>query len=123
LNEGIPGVLEVRSCSHGKGVFALRDFSEGEVVAVVIGGEYTSRPKSTTGHALRIGDELYWDEAPPDSAAYWSNFLDHSGDPNCRFQDFNPLLPGANLVATRQISCGDEMFLNYRDYHPSNPTF
>jgi hypothetical protein len=123
LIEKIPGVLEVRSCPHGRGVFAVRDFDEGETVAVVVGGEYTARPRSTRGYALRIGDELYWDEAPGDSPGYWSNFLDHRGDPNCRFLDFDPSLPGAKLVAIRRIKSGDEMFLNYKDYHPSNPTF
>ena len=123
MNERIPGVLEVRSCPHGRGVFAMRDFDEEETVAVVIGGEYTSRPKSTKGYALRIGEQLYWDEAPDDAPGYWSNFLDHCGDPNCRFLDFDPKLPGAKLVATRKIKSGEELLLNYGEYHPSNPTF
>jgi len=123
LNDNIPGVLEVRRCPHGRGVFALRDFDGGELVAAVVGGEYTAHPKSTRGHALRIGDRLYWDEAPSEAPGYWSNFLDHSGDPNCRLVDFDPRLPSAKLVATRKIKSGDEMFLNYKEYHPSNPTF
>ena len=123
MNESIPGVLEVRRCPHGRGVFATRDFVEGETVAVVVGGEFTAHPRSTRGYALRIEDELYWDEAPTDAPGYWSNFLDHSGDPNCRFLDFDPNLPGAKLVAIRKIKSGDEMFLSYREYHPSNPTF
>jgi hypothetical protein len=105
------------------GVFALRDFEEGEVVAAVVGGEYTARPRSTKGYALRIGDELYWDEAPADSPGYWSNFLDHRGDPNCRLVGFDPNPPSARLVAVRKIKSGDEMFLNYREYHPDNPAF
>ena len=122
-NEGVPGVVEVRNCPHGRGVFALRDFDEGATVAMVIGGEFTGRPKSTKGYALRIGEDLYWDEAPADAPGFWSNFLDHGRDPNCRFLDFDPNLPGAKLVATREIRKGDEMFLNYAEYHRNNPTF
>ena len=112
----------MRECPHGRGVFALRDFLEGDVVATVVGGEYTSQPKSN-GYALRLGEDLYWDEAPREAQGFWSNFLDHSSDPNCRFQDFEPSLPGARLVATRKIKSGEEMFLDYREYHPDNPIF
>ncbi len=119
----VPGVLEVRSCPHGRGVFALRDFRDGDTVSVVVGGEFTAKPRSTDGHALRIGDSLYWDEAPVDSPIYWSNFLDHREEPNCRFVDFNPSMPGARLVAVTKIRKGEEMFLDYRDYHPDNPVF
>jgi len=123
LIERIAGLLEVRDCPHGRGVFALRDFDEGEMVAVVVGGKFVARPRSTKGYALRIGDELYWDEALDDDPGYWSNFLDHSGSANCEFVDFEPTLPGAKLMATRKIGREDELFLNYRDYHPSNPIF
>ncbi|MDA4121924.1 MAG: SET domain-containing protein [Thaumarchaeota archaeon] len=122
-SETVPGVLEVRSCPHGRGVFALRDFREGDTVSIVVGGEFTANPRSTDGHALRIGDSLYWDEVPVDSPIYWSNFLDHNGDPNCRFVDFDPSMPGARLVAVSTIRKGEEMFLDYRDYHPENPVF
>jgi SET domain len=123
LVEKIEGVLALRECPHGRGVFALRDFKEGETIAVVVGGQFVAHPRSTRGYALRLRDELYWDEAPKDSPGYWSNFLDHSGDANCRFVDFDLKLPGAKLKATRKIQNGEEMFLNYRDYHPSNPVF
>jgi hypothetical protein len=123
LNDRIRGVLEVRDCPHGRGVFALRDFDEGELVAMVVGGEFVAHPRSTKGYALRIGDQLYWDEASGDDSGYWSNFLDHSGSANCKFVDFELSLPGAKLVATRKMRKDDEMFLNYRDYHPSNPVF
>lgn len=123
MAEEIEGVLAVRGCPHGTGVFALRDFQKGETIAMVIGGEFVSSPRSTKGYALRIGDRLYWDEAPKDAPGYWSNFLDHSAEANCRFLDFDAKLPGARLVAVRRIREGDEMFLNYGDYHPSNPTF
>lgn len=123
MNESVPGVLLVRDCPHGRGVFALRDFVEGETIAVVVGGEFVAHPRSTKGYALRLGDEVYWDEAAGDDPGYWSNFLDHSSDANCRFVDFDPRLPGAKLVAIRKMKKDDEMFLNYRDYHPSNPVF
>jgi hypothetical protein len=122
LTEKIEGVLEVRDCPHGRGVFALRDFGEGEMVVMVVGGEFVDCPTSKS-YALRIGDKLYWDEVRADSPAYWSNFLDHSDSANCRFVDFDPNLPGAKLVVIRRVRKSDEMFLNYRDYHASNPVF
>jgi hypothetical protein len=123
VNDRVSGVLEVRDCPHGRGVFALKDFNEGETIAIVVGGKFVRHPISTKGYALRVGDELYWDEASVDEPGYWSNFLDHSGATNCSFVDFEPALPGARLVAIRKIRDGDEMFLNYRDYHPDNPVF
>jgi SET domain len=123
LVEEIEGVLTLRECPHGRGVFALRDFREGETIAVVVGGEFAEHPKSTKGYALRLGDELYWDEASKKDPGYWSNFLDHSGGPNAKFVDFDPNLPGAKLKAIRNIRKGEEMFLNYTDYYPSNPVF
>jgi SET domain len=113
----------VRDCPHGRGVFALRDFDVDGVIAVVIGGDFIEQPSSTTRYALRIGDRLYWNEVPPDEPSFWSNFLDHSNDANCRFVDFDRHLPGAKLIATRWIRSGDELFLNYREYHPANPVF
>ena len=123
LTERIPGVLEVRDCPHGRGVFALKDFEDGELMVLAIGGSYVATPTSTKGYALRIGERLYWDEAPEDSPGYWSNFLDHSSDANCRFVDFDESLPGAKLTAIRAIKKNEELFLNYGDYYPTNPQF
>jgi hypothetical protein len=122
-NEIVPGILEVRMCPHGRGIFALRPFHEGETVSIVAGGKVVRLPTSTKGYALRIGDDLYWDEIEAGEPSYWSNFLDHSDMANCKFLDIDVSLPSARLVATREISKGDELFLNYRDYHPGNPVF
>ena len=121
--ERLPGVLEVRDCPHGRGVFALKDFTEGELIAVTVGGAYVPTPRSTNGYALRVGEHLYWEEAPRDSPGYWSNFLDHSDDANCKFVDFDQILPGAKLTAIRAIKKNEELYLNYRDYYPTNPVF
>jgi hypothetical protein len=123
LSEGIEGTLEVRDCPHGRGVFALRDFDEGETVAMVVGGEFVKQPKSTNGYALRIEDNQFWDEIPAGDPAFWSNFLDHDNLANCRFVDFELDLPGARLIAVGRIEKGDELCLNYREYHKSNPVF
>jgi hypothetical protein len=123
MTEHVLGVLEVRRCPHGRGVFALKDFEEGETIATVIGGKFVKYPRSDKGYALRIGDELYWDEASIDEPGYWSNFLDHSNRANCKFVEFDARLPGARLVAIRKIAKDSEMFLDYGDYHPGNPVF
>ena len=122
MNERVEGIVEVRRCPHGRGVFALRDFLQGERIALVVGGDFTHET-SSKGHALRIGEKLYWDEAPEDSPGFWSNFLDHSSEANCRFVGFDHSLPGATLLATRRIVKGEELFLDYAEYYPDNPTF
>ena len=73
-------------------------------------------------YALRIGENEYWPGFPVNSPDYWSNFIDHSDDPNSVFV-IDRRRRRAWLKATRPIGTGEEIFLNYRDYFSANPTF
>ena len=79
--------MEARACPHGRGLFAIRDIPSKFVIAEFEDVPFTSNPVSPPerGHALRVAKNEYWDEAPPDSPWYWSNFIDHSGTPNSKF--------------------------------------
>ncbi len=125
---GIAGLLEVRSCPHGLGVFALRQFEEDDLVQSFGDMIVTTAPKSPPWKRWAIiignapgGEPLFWDEEPEGSPNYWSNFLDHSGNANVRFLiDMSGL--SARLVATGSIKPGEELFLNYKEYHADNST-
>ena len=45
----------------------------------------TPRSPSERSYALRAGQNEYWDESPPESDLYWTNFIDHSNNPNAVF--------------------------------------
>jgi hypothetical protein len=118
------GIVEVKPCLHGRGLFAMTDLPEGALIFDMDDLVLTSTPTSPPerSYALRVGEDEYWDEAPPDSPYYWSNFIDHSNDPNSRFY-----LDKKNKAMTyktiKPIKKGEEIFIRYDEYFPSNPTF
>ena len=119
-------ILEVRACPHGRGVFALRAFDEGDVIETIDDIIITTNPKSPPWKrwALIIGrtadgKHLFWDEEPESSSHYWSNYLDHSSNPNVRFLIDIPQRR-ARLMATRSIGIGDELFIDYKEYDSDN---
>jgi SET domain-containing protein len=83
----------------------------------------TSRPASPEGnYALRIGEHEYWDGFPKGSPDYWSNFIDHSDNPNAVFV-FDKEKRRAWLKAANPIEKGQEILINYRDYYCTNPIY
>ncbi|MDG7005391.1 MAG: SET domain-containing protein, partial [Nitrososphaerota archaeon] len=118
------GRVEVRTCPHGRGVFAGRKFAEGSVIRRFDGLAIVPRPSSAPHgrYALKIGEDEYWDGFPRRSEDYWSNFIDHSDDPNAAFV-FDPWKTTAWLNATREVRRGEEIFIRYDSYHPTNPRF
>jgi hypothetical protein len=122
-NPGYSGLIEVRPCPHGKGLFALFDMSLPTMIIEFPDVKFTSTPKSQpeNRYALRVGDNDYWDECPPESDLYWSNFIDHSSNPNAVFV-FDLDRTTAWLVTTRPVNKAEELFIKYDDYYPTNPT-
>jgi hypothetical protein len=125
---GIAGLLQVRECPHGLGVFALRRFDEGDLIQSIGNMIVTTSPSSPPWKrwALIIGnapsgEHLFWDEEPEGSPDYWSNYLDHSVKSNVRFV-IDVSMRSARLVATESIGPGEELFLNYKEYHADNLT-
>jgi SET domain-containing protein len=124
LGLAIRGLVEVRPCPHGRGLFASKDIARGSVIREFRDIVLTSHPTSTPQgrYALQIGENEYWDGFPRGSPDYWSNFIDHSDDPNSVFV-FDDERTSARLKAAKRIAKGKEIFINYRDYHRTNPTF
>jgi SET domain-containing protein len=124
LGLSIRGLVEVRPCPHGRGLFASKDIARGSVIREFRDIVLTSHPTSTPQgrYALQIGENEYWDGFARGSPDYWSNFIDHSDDPNSVFV-FEEGRTRAWLKAAKSIRKGEEIFINYRDYHRTNPTF
>jgi len=118
------GRVEVRQCPHGRGLFAMRDLPKGALIFAMNDLVLTPTPRSPPerSYALRVGEDEYWDEAPPDSPYYWSNFIDHSMDPNSVFH-IDKKNKAVTFRTTRPVKRGEEIFIRYDDYFPSNPTF
>ena len=117
-------VVEVRPCPHGRGLFARADIEKGAVIrefeGVVLVRHPTSAPEGK--YALRVGENEYWDGFPQGTPDSWSNFIDHSDDPNAVFV-FDKKRKTAWLKASKPIKIGQEIFLKYDFYHPTNPHF
>ncbi|HVB95391.1 MAG TPA: SET domain-containing protein [Nitrososphaerales archaeon] len=120
----IRGLVEVRPCPHGRGLFASKGIARGSVIREFRDIVLTSHPTSTPRgrYALQIGENEYWDGFARGNPDYWSNFIDHSDDPNSVFV-FEEGRTRALLKAAKPIRKGEEIFINYRDYYYSNPTY
>ena len=117
-------VVEVRPCPHGRGLFARANIAKGSVIQEFEDVVFTARPTSAPEgkFALRIGENDYWDGFPQASPDSWSNFIDHSDDPNAVFS-FDRERKRAWLKAAKTIRKGQEIFLRYDSYFPTNPRF
>jgi hypothetical protein len=123
LGLAIRGLVEVRPCPHGRGLFASKDIARGSIIREFRDIVLTSHPTSTPQgrYALQIGENEYWEGFPKGSPDYWSNFIDHSDAPNSVFA-FDKGRTSARLKASKPIGKGKEIFINYRDDHRTNPT-
>lgn len=126
LFHSIKGILEVRKCPHGRGVFATKSFERGELIWKIEGVRFTTAPRSPAWKRWAIivgrtsaGEPLFWDEEPKGSPDYWSNFLDHSEKPNVRFF-IDDKRRVAYLRALRSVGIGEELFLDYKEYDSEN---
>ena len=119
----IPGLVEVRACPHGRGLFACRDLGNGSVIRefedIVLASRPSAGPRGR--YALQIGENQYWEGFPRGSSDYWSNFIDHSDHPNAGFV-FDEARTTAWLKAVRRIWKGSEILIDYGEYHHTNPT-
>jgi hypothetical protein len=122
----VEGLLEVRDCPHGRGVFASRGFHPGDLIWAFTKMDITTNPRSPPSKrwALIIGrtpegERLFWDEASEGSSEYWSNFLDHSSEPNVRFT-IDISQGKASLLAIDSIRAGEELLLDYKEYDADN---
>lgn len=110
--------VEMKSCTHGRGLFATRNFKRGEKIATITGGRIDDQWLSKF-HTPIERDEggrfaRFW--VMNVDSKHWSNYLDNGGykGENVRFIRFNEVEPRAELVATRDIISGEELLLNYK---------
>jgi hypothetical protein len=124
LGLAVRGLVEVRPCPHGRGLFARRDVEKYSVIRQFDDIVLTSRPTSAPHgkYALRVGEYEYWDGFPAGSPDEWSNFIDNADDPNAVFV-LDKERRRAWLKATEPIKKGREIFIRYRDYYYANPSF
>jgi SET domain-containing protein len=111
-------VVEVRACSHGRGAFALKRFEKGQIIAELTNQRF-ARATTSRGYALRIEENLYWDEEPIASLQTWARYLDHGPKPNVHLS-FRPEKRIVVVMASKTIDKGDELLINYADYYPVN---
>jgi SET domain-containing protein len=124
LGLAIRGLVEVRPCAHGRGLFACKNIGKGSMIREFRDLVLTSHPSPTPSgrYALQIGENEYWDGFPKGSPDYWSNFIDHSDDPNAAFV-FDAERTMAWLKALKPVRKGEEIFLRYDAYYSTNPRF
>jgi hypothetical protein len=124
LGLAIKGLVEVRPCPHGRGLFASRDIGRGSVIREFEDIVLTSHPSSAPQgrYALQIGENEYWDGFARGSPDYWSNFIDHAEHPNAVFV-IDRERRRAWLKAAEPIAKGEEIFIKYDHYFWGNPTF
>jgi uncharacterized protein len=106
-----------RSGVHGKGVFALQPFAQGEHV-ITYEGQVISWDEAQRRHPhdpsqpdhtffFHIDDEHVIDGNVDGNAARWIN---HSCDPNCIADDSSGEV---HVLALRDIAAGEELFYDY----------
>lgn len=105
-----PPYLVLRDTRYGKGVFANRNFSPGDLILKFRGRlyhkeEYLKKVRHEKCHFLQVDSE--WFLGPTRSL---DNFVNHSCDPNCGFQTANRR---AYLFAIRPIEPGEEITFDY----------
>jgi hypothetical protein len=105
--------IEVRSNTlSGRGVVAIEDIEQDEIVAIksghIVTREELDRISNQVGDlALQIDDDFYLTPASLEEVADMSVFINHSCDPNVGF------LGQVTYVAMREIRAGEELCHDY----------
>jgi hypothetical protein len=103
----IPGLRVVRSSIDGYGVVAARDFTPGDVVAVVDGDLWHADDDRDDRYSLWLGDDWFYDMLDQ------TRWINHSCDPNCEVEAGVEGGGWARIVAIRTIRAGDELAYDY----------
>jgi len=106
-----PGV-RVGRVSYGRGVFASRKFSKGELLGVILGDVIDDEDYSSD-YCMDLGGTLSLEPGPP------FRYLNHCCEPNAQLFLVPPERPEDDLVpvmiveARRTIRPGDEITIDY----------
>ena len=105
--------VRVGRTAVGKGVFAQRTYQSGEIVGE-IEGEVIHDEKYGSDYCMNIGGGRALEPAAP------FRFVNHSCEPNCRFDYFDLASPGGGpacrrvfLLAMDKIRPGDQLTIDY----------
>ena len=97
--------FSIKPCKFGKGLFAEKDFKEGEIICTVSGKLLTFNDTLLLGenesHSLQIDKDKYFLCEPP------FLFTNHSCNPNCGLNSH------LQLFALQNIFKGEEFFWDY----------
>ncbi len=102
--------VEVRDCSLGKGVFALREIEMGEIIGIVR-GQIVDDENESPDYCIEM-DEIYsLNPLPP------FRFLNHCCSPNAEFIGDEPdqadRFPEVYVVAVKAIQDNEEICVDY----------
>jgi hypothetical protein len=105
----ISGLRVVRSSIDGYGVFATRDFAEGEIIADVDGVLWHEKDPVDDRYSLVMGDGYFFDMVDQ------TRWINHSCNPNCEVEvGIDPESGGwAQVVALRAVHEGEELAYDY----------
>jgi hypothetical protein len=105
MENAMDETVYVGDCHLGKGVFAMRDFREGERIFTLVGPVITFEQSVKMGekeaNLIQIDDDRYIDPASP------GRYLNHSCNPNAG------TVNGADLIAIQPISEHEEIRIDY----------
>ncbi len=104
------GLTVLDSPIHGRGLFVTREIAAGELI-LRLGGNLLHlagrrAPGVIPSTAVPLSEEIILAE-PADGEKDFSDYLNHSCDPNIGFLD------AISLVAIRNISAGEEIVIDY----------
>lgn len=106
MSDVAPGTSRI----HGKGLFASRSFTPGELIAIYHGPIVSQRPGPDSEgriHAMELSPGRWIDGQGADNLARLAN---HSCDPNAEAVAAGDRV---QLVARRQVSAGEEVTFDY----------
>lgn len=105
----LPGLQVLRSAVSGYGLWATRDFAEGEVISEIDGVTFFLPDPRDDTYALLIAPGVLYDIVDQ------TRFVNHSCEPNTYVEtgQFADGQAWAKLVALRPIRAAEELFFDY----------
>jgi uncharacterized protein len=98
----VEGLLVKHTGPKGFGIFSMRSYAKGEVVAIATGPTIKDTDKRLTHRAVQIGSRRFIE--PRRFSSIW--FLNHSCEPNA-YMDMD------KLIARRAVAKGEELTADY----------
>lgn len=104
-NSNVQGFALLETASTGLGVFAVREFKDGERVLIFEGPLLHFSEISDFTHTIQVGEDLFLG-----ASGGVDDFVNHSCDPNCYLRGERGTL---ELVAFRDIAKGEQLTFDY----------